>query len=878
MPLTADIGTPQGTIRPIATPGSSTNVFEGLGRVANMFSDVMDESTRAKARAQAAEERVRDNARQDRAEARAVAGEERAAWTFGQTQAEAEAKDVAADIQRDINARTFANLQRPAETTYGPEVEQITIDGGTLGPEGEAATAKIEKVRKALVQGRVSQTVVDLQTRSIIDKYLTKNPDKSYELATALKQLGVDDPLVRSIKVFEDAAAQETAIRNETKKAYVKVAQDAGMTVVDDKGQIDTDKSAAIGQTLAQKQHEVKLAREALEMAVQQSGLNSAAAKDAQTKLENALLDGAYKSVDIGSNGIIMSLGNMFRAASMSNDPKQLSQLLQVSIPAARQSLQALRSRIIQEMGPNTPESVRKTALELVDKRIKDVDDFVSGDASAIKTKMAALDSFKVQFGLNNSEAFPVFSSLSGILGQSALLEMISGGNLTSLVTPEQMSDLRREIATGLATKGSRSATTTISNIALVVGGDRKLEDLTPGQQRDAIPGLMGQSRDTARTITTNGGGPQTWETFIRSTAGVTNAVVASALPSTMTHQSFKNAFAGVVGGADSRNRPLVAAAILDLSKRPGYDDEARALANASTIAGMKLLNTRERLIREASKGGLYNITFDEKNGTYSVVTDTKKLEVLQRRDRQLGGGFENQGFKRFSEVPSPKEAQELSGWLNGLVTHMSSLASITPEFDGANVTPLEAKLYYITGKTPKGLQAKGQEQASARKQFEVASAEFDKAITESTRMNLQERDAAIEASGRRAPAEVRSIIESAATKNGVDPDLMEALTYQESRFNTGAVSPKGARGLAQLMPGTAGDLKVDINNPEQNVEGGARYLATQLKRFGSIELALAAYNAGPEAVAKYKGIPPFKETQEYVKRVMAQYNAIRGS
>lgn len=746
MPLTADIGTPQGTIRPIATPGSSTNVFEGLGRVADMFSDVMDESTRAKARAQASEERIRDNARQDRAEARAIAGEARDVWNFEQTQAEAAARDFASAVQRGHNARTFENLQRPEKTIYG-EVDQITIDGGTLGPEGKAATAKVEKVYKALAQGRVSQTVVDLQTRSIIDKYLSKNPDKSYELATALKQLGVDDPLVRSIKVAEDVEAHNKAIQEETEKKLVGVASDAGLLVRNEKGEVDIKKSAAIGQTLAQKSHEVKLAKEALDMAVQQSGLNSEATKEAKDNLENVMLDAAYKTVDQGSNGIIMSLGNMFRAASLSNDPKQLSQLLQVSIPTARQNLQALRSRIIQEMGPNTPESVRKTALELVDKSIKDVDDFVSGDASAIKTKMAALDTFKVQFGLNNAEAFPVFSALSGIMGQSALLEMVSGGNLTSLVTPEQMADLRREITTGMATKGSRSATTTLSNIALIASGERKLGDLTPSQQRDAIPGLTGQSRNAAKIITTNGGGPQTWETFIRSTAGVTNAVVDSALPSTITHRSFKNAFAGVVGGADARNRPLVAAAILDLSKRPGYDDEARALANASTIAGMKLLNAKEKLIQEASKGGLYNITFDDKNGTYSVVTDTKKLEALQRRDRQLSGGFENQGFKRASEIPSQAEAQELSGWLNGLVTHMASLASVVPEFDGATVTPLEAKLYYVTGKAPKGLQAKKQEQASARQQFEVASAEFDKAITESTRMNLQERDSAIDRS-----------------------------------------------------------------------------------------------------------------------------------
>lgn len=111
----------------------------------------------------------------------------------------------------------------------------------------------------------------------------------------------------------------------------------------------------------------------------------------------------------------------------------------------------------------------------------------------------------------------------------------------------------------------------------------------------------------------------------------------------------------------------------------------------------------------------------------------------------------------------------------------------------------------------------------------------------------------------------------AAAQKHGVPEDLFLRLVQQESGFNPGAVSPKGATGLAQLMPGTAALLGVDINNPQQNLEGGARYLKKMHARFGNWRHALAAYNAGPEAVEKHGGIPPYKETQGYVLAIMGQ-------
>ena len=119
--------------------------------------------------------------------------------------------------------------------------------------------------------------------------------------------------------------------------------------------------------------------------------------------------------------------------------------------------------------------------------------------------------------------------------------------------------------------------------------------------------------------------------------------------------------------------------------------------------------------------------------------------------------------------------------------------------------------------------------------------------------------------------------ITTAADANGLDPRLLAALVWSESWCNPEAVSWVGAIGLAQLMPSTAEWLGVDPWVPAQNLDGGARYLSQQIDRFGSVELGLAAYNAGPGAVSRYGGIPPFAETQNYVPTVLERYAHLAG-
>ncbi|HJP82938.1 MAG TPA: lytic transglycosylase domain-containing protein [Fimbriimonadaceae bacterium] len=129
-------------------------------------------------------------------------------------------------------------------------------------------------------------------------------------------------------------------------------------------------------------------------------------------------------------------------------------------------------------------------------------------------------------------------------------------------------------------------------------------------------------------------------------------------------------------------------------------------------------------------------------------------------------------------------------------------------------------------------------------------------------------------------PDELRPMITRVATENGLEPALLESLVEAESNFNPSAISSKRAIGLTQLMPDTAKELGVaDPFDPAQNLQGGAKYLAGLLKRFGNDqEKAIAAYNAGPGAVERFGGIPPYRETQSYVQKVLSLYRSKKAS
>lgn len=126
----------------------------------------------------------------------------------------------------------------------------------------------------------------------------------------------------------------------------------------------------------------------------------------------------------------------------------------------------------------------------------------------------------------------------------------------------------------------------------------------------------------------------------------------------------------------------------------------------------------------------------------------------------------------------------------------------------------------------------------------------------------------------------LQPVIEPVAAKYGLDPNLVAAVIWAESSGDPNAVSTKGAQGLMQLMPATARELGIgNVFDPHENVDGGAHYLRRMIdEQGGDLSLALAAYNAGPDAVRQHAGVPPYRETRDYVGKVMSAYERARGA
>jgi soluble lytic murein transglycosylase-like protein len=165
---------------------------------------------------------------------------------------------------------------------------------------------------------------------------------------------------------------------------------------------------------------------------------------------------------------------------------------------------------------------------------------------------------------------------------------------------------------------------------------------------------------------------------------------------------------------------------------------------------------------------------------------------------------------------------------------------------------------------------------AIARRVEEISSGPVIDATTFSGLVDVahaRSSDAGPRAAARTSRAEIDRLVIVSAADYGVDPALIEAIIASESAFDSQAISNAGARGLMQLMPQTAAALGVtDSFDAAQNVAAGTRYLRSLLDRFGNVELAVAAYNAGPNAVRRFGGIPPYEETRSYVRNVLASY------
>lgn len=227
-----------------------------------------------------------------------------------------------------------------------------------------------------------------------------------------------------------------------------------------------------------------------------------------------------------------------------------------------------------------------------------------------------------------------------------------------------------------------------------------------------------------------------------------------------------------------------------------------------------------------------------------------------------LNTGGQAQAMQRYSQI-----ANKINS-LNAPAEAQNPLDTIYPNTQKVNNTPSFENVLQSTTTSNFGT-------LLLDPRLKQVNADIIKESPQISFSNALQEAGAIQANTQAATkSQILNVVNQIAEKHGVDEKLVQALIKQESGFNPKAKSKAGAMGLMQLMPSTAKNLGVqDPYNIVQNVEGGVKYLKSMLNKYnGNVILALAAYNAGPGAVDKYDGVPPYKETQNYVKNILANY------
>lgn len=741
------------------------------------------------------------------------------------------------------------------------------------------------KARDAVRQGRLPQASVDLRLEQTLDALTTKYPDQVDAIYDVFQQRGWDHYLFRAARQENQSANNEFAEKEAGQKAAYERAVRAGVAK-----DTDYDWSVAQGMQLLAADEQAAQAKalfEANKAATEfrWAGEDQAIQRNAESRAATGFDQGqqsrmvrsatqTYLSVALGQP--LSQISTLLAAAG--NDPNKLKELEQLTpqIGAYFNSLRASMSNQVLKMG-GTNEDL-KAIEDQITAAEQAAGKLFTGDLSAMQRNQRALQTLQTEYKLNIAEALPAWNMLTDVLGQETVKEWLLDPQ--SSISPDFKEAIQKELS-GLRVPGQQdSAAARINNVVNLLKGRAEFRDMNPQESVDAMVWARNAIKGNEKAIL---GGKTDTETLL--SWNVPYSKVLTAVPDFITpNQSDLTPILNATNLVASQSARRAMDAMI---KDPNLKEEGEAVMQASRRTSAFLLHSVNTDYR--AEDGIQYIAFDDVTGRFIVKADRKAYNKFARgvaggqylQEEQYIPGVEQyipakrvipsyDEFTRFR--PNSPMGQRISA-LNANLDHLMATQKYDEEIP-AGATQLSIRKWYALGQPLKNI--KGEEIETGDIQFTKSVQAFSNRLRQGPGELATNPATAISLNPISLPAEAKSAIYAAAEKYNVNPAILEAVAYQESRGNhlkKGRIhtSKAGALGLMQLMPGTAQDLQVDPYDIRQNAEGGAKYLNQMLRRFGgNIELALAAYNAGPGAVEKYGNkVPPYEETQDYVKKII---------
>lgn len=756
--------------------------------------------------------------------------------------------DVEAEV-RDVTEQFTSEVDAPVLIGEGTEDEIVASD-----PTARGAIQAADRLAQSHEQGRLSRRQYLDRLSLTVKEAVAEKPHLSAAIRDRVRAVAGLNPTEELVRIQLEEDAFERKLEFDTKQTAVTAASNSGIHFFDDNGQFDSDRMALAGREILQAQALADLEADKAARAPTKEQMDVR-----QFQAQMALASTVYNNKISG----ILTQIQLVTAANPNLTSEQQNAELQQQWGVARQDFLISLNNQLNSAAANSRISpkARADALQAWQDQLNAIDELFTGDFAEAERTKRVMDAFQNNTQITFVEVAPALAQTKALFGPEVMANV-----LPEFITPEQRPELASDIENVFSTVDQqaqeRRQIGSISALNSIADGTGTLSSMDAGTKTDVIR-MATDAIDNYNRL----GVDTLNDTQLQSYARLNSMLIREAQGS----QDGED----IRGVAKLTLTPANTAKMRTLAASEQNKEAASRLASAQIGVGAAAMRDVGLSMGPRSKRVGSNALGTERTVTFTPVFNlgTGRLEIINddKATRTTLAG---------SPARPPDDlVRDVDDW-NNFADRISEISSLTdvPGFSNLNEAQLGQKLAIQSGVGgPEVIENAGPEVLGMQ-------GLVDRQLNEAGQDDVSEVDSATVTpssfeAGLVSPDQVNTLIQSAAKTHGVDPLLIQAVASVESNFNQQAISPAGALGVMQLMPGTASDLGVDPLNTEDNINGGAAYLAKMLEMFdGDIDLALAAYNAGPGNVRRAGNvIPQNGETPEYVRRVRRTLNALQG-